>query len=185
MRFSVRVSWFIGAGALTATAALMAACASAPVRPADELASLAAASAKDSALGRCPDSRTVDIGSVDDVVASPQHGAQRLDNGKRPMVDDTTTGLRLEGIGAPWSKYNFPDARHATAVAIIDTTGHAVTGSVVITKSDGMAITRGLCAVFPQLVFEPAMENGRKVRALYRETFAFFRPYRFIQSAGS
>jgi len=181
----MRILRTICAGSVAAMAVIVPACASAPVRPADELASLAAASAKDSALGRCPDSRGVDIGPVDDVVASPQHGAQRLDNGKRPTVDDTTTGLRLEGIGTPWSKYNFPDARHATAVAIIDTTGHAVTGSVVITKSDGMAITRGLCAVFPQLVFEPATENGRKVRALYRETFAFFRPYRFIQSAGT
>jgi len=149
-------------------------CASGP-RPADELAALPAAAARDSALGRCPGSQRLDIGPVADVVTDPQHGVRRIDD-PTPVIFDSTDHVLVRALGRPYSQYFVPGATYATAVAIIDTAGRVVPGSVVVTQSDGMQATRSVCATVPLLEYKAARQDGRKVRALYSEQYVFFDP---------
>jgi hypothetical protein len=45
----------------------------------------------------------------------------------------------------------------------------------VVTESDDPALTRGICEALPHMRFRAAEDDGRKVRALYREEFVFYR----------
>lgn len=148
-------------------------CASA--NPADELAGIPQAAAKDPSLGRCAETKNVDIGSVEDVVEQPGHPASRIDNGVEAVARDSQFRVIAIGYGDEYHNVVFPSAMYVTGVAIIDTAGHPVKGSLVITKSDGLPLSKGLCEAFPHMVFHPARDNGRKVRSLYRETFVFYR----------
>jgi hypothetical protein len=150
-------------------------CASAP-RPADELAAVPARAAKDSTVGRCADSRNVDIGSIADVVEDPERPAERLKNGIDAVARDTAYRVVAMTL-SPDDDPPFLDhgALRVTAVAIIDTSGHPVAGSVVVTDSDDPALTRGICEALPHMRFRAAQNGGRKVRALYREEFTFYR----------
>lgn len=154
---------------------VLAGCASAP-RPADELAAVPARAAKDSTVGRCADVRNVDVGAISDVVADPEQPAKRIENGVDAVARDTDYSVVAMTLSPdddpPFLQHG---ALRATAVAIIDTSGHPVRGSVVVTESDDMALTRGLCDAMPHMRFRPAQESGRKVRALYREEFTFYR----------
>jgi hypothetical protein len=147
----------------------------ATVNPADELVKVPQAAAHDSSLGRCPETKNLDIGSVNDVVEQPGRPAARIDNGVEAVARDDKFRVIAIGYGDEYQNVVFPAAMYVTGVAIIDTTGHPVKGSLVITRSDGVALSHGLCEAFPHMVFHPAKENGRKVRALYRETFVFYR----------
>lgn len=153
----------------------LAACASAP-RPADELAAVPARAAKDSTVGRCVESRNVDIGAIGDVVEDPQQPAKRIENGVDAVARDSAYRVVAMTLSPdddpPFTEHG---ALSATVVAIIDTAGRPVPGSVVVTESDDMALTRGICEAMPHMRFHPAQENGRKVRALYREDFVFYR----------
>ncbi|HZS61012.1 MAG TPA: hypothetical protein VFA43_17175 [Gemmatimonadaceae bacterium] len=156
------------------TSLVLAACASGP-RPADELAAVPARAAKDSTVGRCIETRNVDIGAIGDVVEDPQQPAKRIEG-----VDIVARDSAYRVIAMTLSPDDDPPFGHhgglrATAVAIVDTAGHPVPGSVVVTESDDMALTRGICDAMPHMRFRPALENGRKVRALYREEFVFYR----------
>jgi hypothetical protein len=154
---------------------VLAGCASGP-RPADELAALPARAAKDSTIGRCADARNVDIGPINDVVENPEHPAQRIDDGVDAVARDSAYRVVAMTLSPdddpPFMEHG---ALRVTAVAIIDTLGHPVKGSVVVTESDDAALTRGICETFPHMRFHPAHDNGRKVRALYREEFVFYR----------
>lgn len=154
---------------------VLAGCASGP-RPADELAAVPARAQKDSTIGRCADSRNTDIGSIADVVENPERPATRVENGVDAVARDT--GYRVVAMTlSPEDDPPFGDhgALRVTAVAIIDTTGRPVKGSVVVTESDDAALTRGICEMMPHMKFRPAQNGGRKVRALYREEFIFYR----------
>ncbi len=154
---------------------VLAGCASAP-RPADELAAVPARVAKDSTIGRCADSRNADIGSIADVVTDPERAPVRLENGVDAVARDTAYRVVAMMVSRnddpPFGDHG---AMRVTAVAIIDTTGHPVKGSVVVTASDDAALTRGICEMMPHMRFHPAQHEGRKVRALYREEFIFYR----------
>jgi hypothetical protein len=153
----------------------LAGCASAP-RPADELAALPARAAKDSTIGRCAEVRDVDIGPLSDVVENPSRAAQRIDDGVDAVARDSAyrvVAMTLSPDDDP--PFGEHGALRVTAVAIIDTAGHPVKGSVVVTESDDPALTRGICEALPHMRFRAAEDNGRKVRALYREEFVFYR----------
>jgi len=154
---------------------VLAGCASAP-RPADELAAVPARAAKDSTVGRCAEARNVDIGAINDVVEDPEVPARRIENGVDAIARDTAYAVVAMTLSPdddpPFTNHG---ALRAAAVAIIDTSGRPVTGSVVVSESDDMALTRGLCDAVPHMRFHPALQNGRKVRALYREEFVFYR----------
>lgn len=154
---------------------VLAGCASSP-RPADELAAVPARAAKDSTIGRCADSRNTDIGALTDVVTDPERPATRIENGVDAIARDSAyrvVAMTLSPDDDP--PFNEHGALRVTAVAIIDTAGHPVTGSVVVTASDDAALTRGICEMMPHMRFHPAQNEGRKVRALYREEFIFYR----------
>lgn len=154
---------------------VVAGCASAP-RPADELAAVPARAAKDSTIGRCADSRNTDVGSITDVVTDPERPAVRIENGVDAIARDSAyrvIAMTLSPDDDP--PFTGHGAMRVTAVAIIDTTGHPVKGSVVVTESDDAALTRGICEMMPHMRFHPAQNEGRKVRALYREEFIFYR----------
>lgn len=154
---------------------VVAGCASAP-RPADELAAVPARAAKDSTIGRCADSRNTDVGSITDVVTDPERPAIRIENGVDAIARDSAYRVIAMTLSPdddpPFTEHG---AMRVTAVAIIDTTGHPVKGSVVVTESDDAALTRGICEMMPHMRFHPAQNEGRKVRALYREEFIFYR----------
>jgi hypothetical protein len=154
---------------------VLAGCASGP-RPADELAALPARAAKDSTIGRCADTRNVDIGPINDVVENPERPAQRIEDGVDAVARDSAYRVVAMTLSPdddpPFMEHG---ALRVTAVAIIDTAGHPVKGSVVVTESDDAALTRGICEAFPHMRFHPAQDNGRKVRSLYREEFVFYR----------
>jgi hypothetical protein len=158
-----------------ATTLVVAGCASAP-RPADELAAVPARAAKDSTVGRCAESRNVDIGPIGDVVADPERAPQRIENGIDAIARDTAYRVVAMTL-SPDDDPPFQDhgALRVTAVAIIDTAGHPVPGSVVVTDSDNPALISGICETMPHMRFRPAWSGGRKVRALYREEFLFYR----------
>jgi hypothetical protein len=160
---------------LASASLVLAGCAPAP-RPADELAAVPARAAKDSTVGRCVETRNVDIGAIGDVAENPQQAARRIENGVDAVARDTAYRIVAMTL-SPDDSPPFPEhgAMRATAVAIIDTAGRPVPGSVVVTESDDMALTRGLCDAMPHMRFHPALDNGRKVRALYREEFVFYR----------
>ncbi len=147
-----------------------------PPRPADELADLPARAQTDSALGRCPDARSVDVGGIANVVAEPEVPAERVQNGVDAVARDSV--FRLVAVtldddqDPPFGNHG---TFHAAAVVIIDTSGHPVRGSVVVTQSEGMVATRALCEALPHMVFHAARDEGRKVRSLYREDFVFYR----------
>lgn len=163
------------AGLVGLTSLVLADCASSP-RPADELAAVPGRAAKDSTVGRCVETRNVDIGAIGDVVEDPQQPAKRIENGIDAVARDTAYRVVAMTL-SPNDDPPFTDhgALRATAVAIIDTGGRPVPGSVVVTESDDMALTRGICEAMPHMRFRPAQDNGRKVRALYREEFVFYR----------
>jgi hypothetical protein len=166
------IRYLAGAGL---TSLVLAGCASAP-RPADELAALPARASKDSTIGRCADSRNVDIGAISDVVSDPERPAVRIENGVDAIARDTAyrvVAMTLSPDDDP--PFGEHGAMRVSAVAIIDTTGHPVKGSVVVTESDDAALTRGICEMMPHMRFRPAQNDGRKVRALYREEFIFYR----------
>ena len=167
---------FLASSGLVVLASLvLVSCASTP-RPADELAAVPARAAKDSSVGRCAEARNVDIGAIGDVVEDPQVPAKRIENGIDAVARDTDYSIVAMTLSPdddpPFVNHG---ALRATGVAIIDTTGRPVPGSVVVTESDNMALTRGLCEAMPHMRFRPAQVNGRKVRALYREEFVFYR----------
>jgi len=169
-------AWYLASSGLVALASLvLAGCASAP-RAADELAGLPTRAAKDSTVGRCAEARNVDIGAINDVVSDPQQPAKRLENGVDAVARDTdysVVAMTLSPDDDP--PFTHHGALRVTAVAIIDTAGRPVAGSVVVTASDDMALTRGICDAMPHMKFRPAQERGRKVRALYSEEFVFYR----------
>ncbi len=146
---------------------VLADCALGP-RPADELAAVPARAAKDSTVGRCAAMRDVDIGAINDVVEDPEQPAKRIENGVDAVARDTDYSVVAMTLSPddypPFSNHG---ALRATAVAIIDTAGRPVAGSVVVTESDDMALTRGICEAMPHMRFRPAQEAGRRVRALY------------------
>lgn len=163
------------AGLVVLASLALAGCASAP-RPADELAAVPARAAKDSTVGRCIETRNVDIGAINDVVEDPQQPAKRIEDGVDAVARDSAYRVVAMTLSPdddpPFMQHG---ALRATAVAIIDTAGRVVRGSVVVTESDDMALTRGICEALPYMRFHPAQQNGRKVRALYREEFVFYR----------
>jgi hypothetical protein len=171
----IRARCLASAGLVLLASLVLAGCASAP-RPADELAALPARAAKDSTVGRCVETRNVDIGAIGDVVEDPSQPAKRIENGVDAVARDTAYRVVAMTL-SPDDDPPFLDhgALRATAVAIIDTSGRPVPGSVVVTEADDMALTRGLCEAVPHMRFRPAQEGGRKVRALYREEFTFYR----------
>jgi hypothetical protein len=120
--------------------------------------------------------RGVDVGAINDVAADPEVPAKRIVDGVDAVARDTAYRVIAMTL-SPDDDPPFLDhgALRATAVAIIDTAGRPVEGSVVVTESDDMALTRGICDAMPHMRFRPAQENGRKVRALYREEFVFYR----------
>jgi hypothetical protein len=127
-------------------------------------------------VGRCAEVRNVDIGAINDVVSNPERPAKRLENGVDAVARDTdytVVAMTLSPDDEP--PFTHHGVLRATAVAIIDTTGRPVAGSVVVTESDDMALTHGICDAMPHMRFRPAQENGRKVRALYSEEFVFYR----------
>ena len=171
----IRARWTVGAGLGALASLALAGCASAP-RAADELAAVPARAAKDSTVGRCVETRNVDIGAIGDVVEDPQQPAKRIEDGVDAVARDSAyrvVAMTLSPDDDP------PFMQHgslrATAVAIVDTAGRPVAASVVVTESDDMSLTRGLCEAVPHMRFRPALVNGRKVRALYREEFTFYR----------
>jgi hypothetical protein len=167
--------FFASAGLVVFASLVLAACASGP-RPADELAAVPARAAKDSTVGRCVEMRNVDIGAIGDVVEDPSQPAKRIEDGVDAVARDSAyrvVAMTLSPDDDP--PFLNRGALHATGVAIIDTTGRPVPGSVVVTASDDMALTRGICEAMPRMRFRPAQVNGRKVRALYREEFTFYR----------
>jgi hypothetical protein len=154
---------------------VLAGCASAP-RAADELAAVPGRAAKDSTVGRCVETRNADIGAISDVVEDPSQPAKRIEDGVDAVARDSAYRVVAMTL-SPDDDPPFLDhgALRATGVAIIDTTGRPVPGSVVVTESEDMALTRGICDAMPHMRFHPAQESGRKVRALYREEFTFYR----------
>jgi hypothetical protein len=171
----IRARCLASAGLVSLASLVLAACASSP-RAADELAAVPARAAKDSTVGRCIETRNVDIGAIEDVVEDPQEPAKRIENGVDAVARDSAYRIVAMTL-SPDDDPPFLDhgALRATAVAIIDTAGRAVRGSVVVTASDDMVLTRSLCEAVPHMRFRPALENGKKVRALYREEFVFYR----------
>jgi hypothetical protein len=153
--------------------AIVAGCTT-PPRAADELAAVPARAAKDSALGRCRDSRNVDLGRLTDVVADPEDPADRINDGVTAVARDSAFRVIAMTDNDDGLPTGYHGTLHATAVAIIDTLGRTVRGSVVVTQSDGMEVTRAVCEAFPHMRFHPARDGGRKVRALYREEFVFY-----------
>jgi hypothetical protein len=163
--------WVLGSGA--ALAALVSGCKTAS--PADDLARIPQAAAGDSALGRCPGNDAVYTqAQLADVLAQPTHPAERVANGVVPVAIDSK--YRLVAIG---SDQDLTSAIHrtayVTAVAIIDTAGAVLPGTVVITASDGYDLSRAVCTAMPHMAFTAAREDGRKVRSLYREEFEMYR----------
>lgn len=171
----IAARYLVRSGLVALTSLALINCVSTP-RPADELAAVPARAARDSTVGRCIETRNVDIGSIGDVVEDPQQPAKRIENGIDAVARDTAYRVVAMTL-SPDDDPPFTDhgALRATAVAIIDTAGHPVPGSVVVTESDDMALTRGICEAMPHMRFRPAQDNGRKVRALYREEFVFYR----------
>ena len=163
------------AGCASGLVLALAGCAPGP-RAADELAAVPARAAKDSTVGRCIETRNVDIGALGDVVEDPQQPAKRIEDGVDAVARDSVYRVVAMTLSPdddpPFMQHG---ALRATAVAIIDTSGRVVGGSVVVTESDDMALTRGICEAMPHMRFRPAEENGRKARALYREEFLFYR----------
>jgi CBS domain-containing protein len=143
--------------------------------PVDDLARLPTAAAGDSALGRCPGSDAVYTqAQLADVMSKPARAAERVLNGVVPVAVDNHN--RLVAIG---SDHDLTSALHrtayVTAVAIVDTAGAVVPGSVVITESDGYDLSHAVCTAMPHMQFTSARDGGRKVRALYREEFELYR----------
>jgi hypothetical protein len=142
--------------------------------PAEELAKIPKAAAGDSALGRCPGNEVFSQGQLSDVVEQPSHPAERVPNGVVPIAIDSK--YRLVAIG---SDQDLTSAIHrtayVTAVSIVDTAGNVVPGTVVITSSDGFDLSRAVCTAMPHMAFIPARDDGKKVRALYREEFEMYR----------
>jgi hypothetical protein len=163
--------WVLGGAAMLMVA--VAGCRTAS--PADDLAKIPTVAAGDSSLGRCPGNDAVYTqAQLADVVAQPSHPAERVANGVVPIAVDSK--FRLVAIG---SDEDLTSAIHrtayVTAVAIIDTAGAVVPGTVVITESDGYDLSRAVCTAMPHMAFTPAHQDGRKVRALYREEFELYR----------
>jgi hypothetical protein len=143
--------------------------------PADDLAKIPTAAAGDSSLGRCPGNDAVYTqAQLADVVPRPTHPAERVLNGVVPIAIDNH--YRLVAIG---SDHDLTSALHrtayVTAVAIVDTAGAVVPGTVVITESDGYELSHAVCTSMPHMAFTPAREEGRHVRSLYREEFELYR----------
>jgi hypothetical protein len=167
---------------LSGAAALAVVAGCKTMSPADDLAKLPSAAAGDSSLGRCPGNDAVYTqAQLADVMAQPQRGAERMPNGVVPVAIDNHN--RLVAIG---SDDDLTAALHrtayVTAVAIIDTSGAVLPGTVVITESDGYDLSHAVCAAMPHMSFAAARDQGRKVRALYREEFEL---YRTFDSSGS
>jgi hypothetical protein len=146
------------------------------------LAKLPKAAAEDSSLGRCPGNDAVYTqAQLSDVMPQPSHPAERVANGVVPIAIDSK--FRLVAIG---SDQDLTSAIHrtayVTAVAIIDTAGAVVPGTVVITSSDGFDLSRAVCTAMPHMAFVAARDDGRKVRSLYREEFEL---YRTLDSSGN
>jgi hypothetical protein len=160
---------------LSSAAALAVVAGCRTASPADELAKIPAAAAGDSSLGRCPGNDAVYTqAQLADVVAQPTHPAERVPNGVVPVAIDIH--YRLVAMG---SDMDLAAALHrtayVTAVAIIDTAGTVLPGSVVITESDGYDMSRAVCSAMPHMAFTTARDQGKKVRALYREEFELYR----------
>jgi hypothetical protein len=163
--------WVLG-GAATLTVAV-AGCRTAS--PADDLAKLPTAAAGDSSLGRCPGNDAVYTqAQLADVMPQPSHPAERMANGVVPIAVDSK--FRLVAIGSDQDlTSSIHRTAYVTAVAIIDTTGAVVPGSVVITESDGYDLSRAVCTAMPHMAFTSGQNDGRKVRSLYREEFELYR----------
>lgn len=145
--------------------------------PADDLARIPQAAVGDSSLGRCPGTDAVySQAQLADVMPQPSRPAERVPNGVVPVAVDIH--YRLVAIG---SDDDLTSALHrtayVTAVAIIDTAGAVLPGSVVITESDGYDLSHAVCAAMPHMTFTAARDQGRKVRSLYREEFELYRTY--------
>jgi hypothetical protein len=142
--------------------------------PAEELARIPKAAAGDSSLGRCPGNEVYTQAQLSDVMDQPSRPAERVPNGVVPIAIDSK--YRLVAIG---SDQDLTSAIHrtayVTAVAIIDTSGTVLPGTVVITASDGFDLSRAVCTAMPHMAFTPARDEGKKVRSLYREEFELYR----------
>ena len=160
---------------LSSAAALAVVAGCRTASPADELAKLPGVAAGDSSLGRCPGNDAVYTqAQLADVVPQPMHAPERVPNGVVPVAIDSHS--RLVAIGSDMDlAASLHRTAYVTAVAIIDTAGAVLPGSVVITESDGYDMSRAVCTAMPHMAFTAARDQGKKVRALYREEFELYR----------
>ncbi len=85
--------------------------------------------------------------------------AARYDDSAAPPYPPSMLEKRIEGsVGIQY---------------VVDTTGHADTSSIVILSTTHEDFARSVRNTLPLMLFRPAIMNGRKVRQLVQQMFAF------------
>lgn len=85
--------------------------------------------------------------------------AARYDDSAAPPYPPTMLEKRIEGsVGIQY---------------VVDTTGHADTASIVVLSTTHEDFARSVRNTLPLMQFRPAIMNGRKVRQLVQQMFAF------------
>jgi TonB family protein len=85
--------------------------------------------------------------------------AARYDDSAAPPYPPSMLEKRIEGsVGIQY---------------VVDTTGHADTSSIVVLSTTHEDFARSVRTTLPLMVFRPAIMNGRRVRQLVQQMFAF------------
>jgi hypothetical protein len=127
------------------------------------------------AKGPCPGSIGPDS-VLHGYVMKPDRKPHRQDDGVAPDAEDAgftlVTAANASQLGSQMgSNSNAP--RTVRFVGVVDTTGKLDSTSVAITESPNPALSRAVCTALLQMRFDPAMQGGRRVAALYKDWFTF------------
>jgi hypothetical protein len=121
-------------------------------------------------IGRCPDKPAPDSATLAGVIAKPDKKPRRLDSNIQ-----ITAGQGAYRLETPDDQFHNVEGhpRRVGVMAVIDSTGRVLPGSVTITSSSSGELAMAVCRAFADLRFRPGQKGGAMVFAPYSETLEF------------
>jgi hypothetical protein len=121
-------------------------------------------------VGPCRGATVPDSALLSTVVAKPDAKPRRLPVGPGVTVDQGAFRL-----ATPDDQFHNMEGhpRRVGVMAVIDTTGQVVPGTVAITSSSSGELAQAVCEAFPGMKFKPAKKGNALVLAQYEEKLEF------------